>query len=671
MKNEPKDQESFFDEIMDRINAIQQDQMIEESRKFIEQCASRQEAEKAQQNIVDQEIFNEVKNASKDAAVKEKSPIRRLLDGEEDDNDEEEEQPVHSALFDDEPDDIEDFESAEERDEIYRDLKNIVGKMAIKSAVFFLLALISVYLFIAGYKPVLFGGSTQTVWYQIAYLALDILFIFFSAGIFLQGLASLIRGRASTDTLLALFGVSIIAVRIAGIIKPDFLPYQLNLEPMLAIGLLFNVLAKKKIAANIKKNFKLIAMDGDKLTVSVPPSCEANNDLILETGEGGEVMFAHRTGLVSHYIEHSYSDFEWDHKTHYFMFFSIILIFAGTIVLSQLKGWGAALLFPAAAFALSIPFFSRYYYAASIWQNGKKIRKNGGVLTSATSAKKLEDADLMIFSEEAFLGEDAVLLQGVKAMGELQIDELITDIAALFKYTESPLKNLFLKMIDLNTVTLPRIDDLYYHEGMGYSCLIHSKMFLVGNAALMRQFNIAFPASLLEMKLDGCKFPVFVAYHKSPAGVFITGYERNDQTMEALQIAEEERVSIGIISGDFNFGPELFAQLYPLKRPELLHFLSAKTSAACLPYLQRREKAADLIASRTGARGLMACLYGASKLLTALKINRVIRIVYTILSLALIFFIALSGYSANTALQILVFQAIWMLPVCAICTFCK
>lgn len=87
------------------------------------------------------------------------------------------------------------------------------------------------------------------------------------------------------------------------------MPYQLNLEPMLAIGLLFNVLAKKKIAANIKKNFKLIAMDGDKLTVSVPPSCEANNDLILETGEGGEVMFAHRTGLVSHYIEHSYSEF--------------------------------------------------------------------------------------------------------------------------------------------------------------------------------------------------------------------------------------------------------------------------------------------------------------------------------------------------------------------------
>ena len=80
MKNEPKDQESFFDEIMDRINAIQQDQMIEESKKFIEQCASRQEAEKAQQNVVDQEIFNEVKNASKDAAVKEKSPIRRLLE---------------------------------------------------------------------------------------------------------------------------------------------------------------------------------------------------------------------------------------------------------------------------------------------------------------------------------------------------------------------------------------------------------------------------------------------------------------------------------------------------------------------------------------------------------------------------------------------------------------
>lgn len=668
MNKEPK---SALDEIMEKINEIQQEaQLVESSKKLIENRD--QELNEASSDFaIDEDLFDQIKEQKKVEESKEKSAFRRFMDGEEDENDEDEALPKRSVLYDDEPEDIQDFETEEDRDEIYRDLKNIVGKMAVKMFFLLLLSGVSLYLFAAGFWPALFGNNTDSVWFRLSFLAVDALCLVFSFGIFGEGLSHLLRARADTDTLLALMWVAVVAVRIVGMIKPDFLPYPLNLEPMLVLGLLFNVSAKKKIASNIKNNFKVVATSADKLTATVPPSCETNNELILETGEGGEIMYAHSTSLVSKYIDHSYGDFNWDHKLQRLWFLSVLMILICTIAVSQLAGWGAAVLFPAAALAISVPFFSRYYYASSIFKNGKKIRKNGGVLTSARSAKELEDADLLIVAEEDFLGKDAVLLQGVKAMGETQIDDLITNIAALFNNVGTPLKPLFMKMIDQNSVTLPRVDDIYYHEGMGYSCLIHSKMFLVGNQALMEHFNITFPKPLLEMQLKDGHFPVYVAYQKLPAGIFIASYERNADTETAIRLAEEERVSLGIVSNDFLFGEALLKKLYPSTHPELFHFISSKTGAECRQFLRKQEKSADLIASVSGTKGLMACLFGSSKLLSALKINGIIRILYMILALALIFFIALSGYSANTDLQILAFQLIWLIPICAICIFCK
>lgn len=666
MNYEPKDQESIFDEIMAKIESIQQDHIIEESQKII--------TERQQTGIVDEVIFDEIKNSPQDfKSLKPKSPIRKILDEEEDENTAEEEQPIPaSAIYEEPLDDIEDYESEDERDEIYRDLKNTVGKMAAKSIVLFLIAIISVYLFIAGFKPALFGNNVDSIWYQVIHLVLDGVCFAFSLSIFNQGLLRLLRAKADTDTLLALLCISLIIVRIVNLVSPDLLPYSLNFEPMLTIGLYVNVISKKKIAANIKRNFKHSAAGGDKLTLSMPISCETNNNLILETGEGGDVVYAHRTGLISRFIDHSYSDYEWDQGIQRFLFGTLLFIVAGIVALIQLVGWGEAVLFPTASLAVSLPFFARYFYANSIWKVGKKVRKRGGVLTSAKSADQLKDVELMIVSEEELLGEDAVLLQGVKAIGDMQIDRLITNLAALFSHEMTPLRSLFLKMIDSNSVALPRVDDIYYHEGLGYTCLIDSKMFLVGNAEFMKSFNIEFPKSLVELKLNGCKFPVYVAYHKSPVGVFIVGYESNKHTMDGLLYAEENNLGIGVVSHDFNFGPALMKELYPMINVEsFIHFITKKTGDECIDQLGPKAKAADLVSSRNGFKGLVASLLGAKKLLSALKTNLFIRILYTILSIALIFFIALSGYSANTALQILAFQGIWMVPVCAICIFCK
>ena len=152
MSLEPKDQKSALDEIMKKIDELQQEvQAEEESRRLIDK---HDKDEKKETFSIDEDLFDQIKSQKTEGDEKEKSVLRRLLDGDEDENDEQDEPPIHSAIYDEVLEDIDDFETEEDRDEIYRDLKNTVGKMAVKMIFLFCLTLVSLYLFIAGFNAV-------------------------------------------------------------------------------------------------------------------------------------------------------------------------------------------------------------------------------------------------------------------------------------------------------------------------------------------------------------------------------------------------------------------------------------------------------------------------------------------------------------------------------------
>ncbi len=466
MSFDTREQEAYFEEIIKKIDSMRDDtELIDSSRDLI----NRNEEKSDSDSVVDQDIFNKVKEEHKaKSEIRSKNPLKRMLDGDEDETKEEAEIGT-SPLYDDARPDIEEFESEDEIEEIYRDLKNTVGKMAVKGFAAFLLVCASLYLFIAGFKPALFGGNVDSIWFQIAWITVDGVIALLFSGIFIQGISKIIKAGLDTDGLLALLWLSIVAIRIIALFKPEWIGATMNFEPLLTLSLWYNIRSKKMIASNIQKNFKMISAKGEKLTATQPVACELNNRLILETDVGRGATYIHRTKLVSAYIENSFSDYEWDKGVYRINFILLLLVIAGTVAVSQLTGIRQAVIFPAASLSIITPFFSRYFFGKSIALNGKKIRKSGGILTSAESAKSLEDSDLLVLSDAELMGEESVLLQGIKAIGNLRIDELITYVAALFKEIQAPYRHLFLKMVDPKTVDLPRADDIYLHQGLGYS----------------------------------------------------------------------------------------------------------------------------------------------------------------------------------------------------------
>lgn len=175
----------------------------------------------------------------------------------------------------------------------------------------------------------------------------------------------------------------------------------------------------------------------------------------------------------------------------------------------------------------------------------------------------------------------------------------------------------------------------------------------------------------MNLELKEGHFPVYVAYHKSPAGIFLASYERKRDVAAAAEMAGEELIGFGLVSNCFLFDKEMLSKLYPELNPDFVHMISSKTGDASRPMLERCEKSDDSLASVNGIKGLIYGLIGARKLMMALRISRVIKILYILVSLSLIFFIGLAGYSSNTAWQMMLFQLIWLFPTWLICTFCK
>ena len=176
MSFENKDSNSILDEIMAKINEIQTETQVEEVSKPL--IKEHDLGFNDEQNVpfpIDEAIFDLIKEERTipEEPIKEKSVIRRLLDGEEDENEEHEELPIRTITDEEEREDIEDFESDADRDVIYRDLKNTVGKMAVKMIALFFIALGSIYLLIAGFHPALFAGYVDTPWYDAAFLTVD------------------------------------------------------------------------------------------------------------------------------------------------------------------------------------------------------------------------------------------------------------------------------------------------------------------------------------------------------------------------------------------------------------------------------------------------------------------------------------------------------------------
>lgn len=614
------------------------------------------------------ETFNTIKQ-SKESGVK--SSLASFAKGEEEQDDGEEEYFYTSELTEE----IDDFESPEEKEDILLELKKMNSSASFKSSVTFLLTVVSAIVFLCSSFGLNVPGINLTEgskFFVIISLAISVLATVINFNSIIKGAASVIKFSCTQETMLLLAFLSNLALDLSYIINDvTFGGRYISFDFIYMLLLLFNIFAKKIMAKNILKNFHIASSGGQKTVVNRPEMEEIANDIILETGNGGDILYATKSKFVSDFIRNSFKDFELcSKKSRLSLILSIAVIGFSVFIYITSKSGAHALAYLAGAFTVITPVLHTFSFAVPIFVNSRKARKFGGAIVGSETAYLLKDSQTMIVDDSDVFN---VTLNGIRLYGDSSVDEAIEYLCSLYGTVGGPLKPLFMDMLGDNVVSLPRADEIYYHENKGYSCLIHSKVFVVGSKSLIDHFGIEVDDSEFEIIYrQKQKNVLFVAYDGKLMGVFLLSYAFAHGVSKAFSIFENDQINVAIAERDANVSMSLINSCHKFEDDNTVRIMNFRTARNCFSKFEIKNKTASLLLSNTGLKGIAAAFHGCKAMLFAIKANNVIRIISSLMAMFLITFLLLfSEPSFTLPTHILIFQLLWSVPVLFVSLFSK
>jgi len=611
------------------------------------------------------DTFNSIKNKS---AVSVKESIASFANGveEEDDGEEQFIQPM------DKTEEIDDYNSKEDRDAIISELKKLKTTAFVRTLFSFVLLALSLLFFATSNSWISLPGidavSDNKIFIGISF-ALCVLSAAINFSSIVGGFKSLFKFKFNAESFISTIFVLNSVLDVMYLLGKATSGVKVSFDFILCLFLFLNIFSKNLIIKSVYKNFLISSSDGCKNVINMPNSEEALNDIMLETGCQADIVYASKTEFVSDFINKSFKDFESrNSKVETFLFFASAIL---TVVYYVMKtNVVSSVVFFIASLCVVCPFLFVYSYAAPLYYNSKKTRKSGGVIVGTESADVLKDVQTLIVDDSDIFN---ATLNGIRLYGDSSIDDAILYLNSLYCKVGGPLYPLFSDMLSENILSLPRIDDVYYHDTMGYSGLIHSKVFVAGNKKSMDHFGVEVDDSEYEIIYQQkSKHVLFVAYDGKLMGVFLLSYNLSHGVKKAFEICEKNQISVCIAERDPNVNSKTLFDAYTPKEKLLFNIISFRTARKCFDKFELKNKAPSLVISRTGIKGLAVALNCCKSMIFALKTNKVIRILASVIGLPLIaFLLFFSDVSTNLSVQILVYQLLWSMPILFVSLFSK
>ena len=569
---------------------------------------------------------------------------------------------------------IDDYESEDDREDVLAELKKLKTSATFKTVFTFLLACVSAALYVVFYAGINVPGidiTYDTVVYLPFILAISVAASVVNAFSLTDGIKSLFKLKAIPESFLALIFIFSSVLDVCYIVLKTPAEKCVIFDLLYLIMLFFCIAAKRLIVVNMYKNFLVASADGSKLVINNQQQDELINDIIVDTGCPNEIAYASRSEFVKGFIRRSFCDFDVCNKYTSPGIVMLVSAFAVTIInYIVVKSFTNSLMLFVGAMCAVSPIVQGINFALSLSGNSKRARKNGGVIIGSKSCAELDDVQTVVTDDTELFG---VTLNGIRFYADESADDVILYLNSLYRVTGGPLKSLFENMLSDDIKSLPRIDDIYYHEDMGYSALINSKIFLAGNRNLMDHFGIHVDDSEYEIIYrQKSKHVLFAAYDNKIVGVFLLSYTMPNSVKNALKLCERDQLCLVIAKHDENVNSDTLFYHYNTQDKLLFKIMNFGNAQRCVSKLIADASAQSQITSRTGLSGLIKALHGCKSIKFAISANRVIRIMSSVIALGLVAFLSFfSGITGSFPLQILVYQLLWLIPELFISIFSK
>ena len=569
---------------------------------------------------------------------------------------------------------IDDYENEEEREDIAAELKRLKSSASFKTLLTFIFACLSGVLFAALRS----GFSLPGI--DIAYdigvyipfiLGVSVVATLINAVSIINGIKSIFKLKFISESFLVLIFVFSSILDICYIVLKTPAQECIVFDFLYVLMLMFCINSKRIITNNIYKSFSVVSADGSKMVMDNDQNDEFINDIIVDTGCSNDIAYAARSNFISNYISRSFTDYDLCNKFSAPGRILFILPLVAALINYFVLGSFTTCIKTLVGILMAVtPLLQGTNFAVSVYTNGKKSRKNGGAIVGVDSCFELNDVQTVVIDDSDIF---TAALNGIRFYGDSNADDMILYLNSLYSVTGGPLKALFGNMLSEDIKKLPRIDDIYYHDNMGYSSLINSKIFLAGNKELMEHFGIEIDDGDFEtIYKQKSKHILFTAYNGKLCGVFLISYSLSYGVSRAFEAYEKDQVCVVIAQHDQNINYETLFYHYATEEKLLFKIMNFGNAQKCIQKFKTSNTTPSQVVSRTGILGLAYALHGCKSIKFALSAAKVIKIISSVIALGLMTFLAFfSGMTAALPLQILAYHILWAVPSMFVSVFSK
>lgn len=161
--------------------------------------------------------------------------------------------------------------------------------------------------------------------------------------------------------------------------------------------------------------------------------------------------------------------------------------------------------------------------------------------------------------------EGCVKLCGIRPVRREDIDRAIIYAASMLANGCQTLQDVFLGMIGDNRKLLAKVDDFQDVYGKGYVGWINGERVLIGNRALMEDYEISIPSLEYEQKNTvNQRRVIYLAVAGKLFSMFQVAYQRDTDTAYVLDSLRRTGISLVVDGEDFNCDAVLLEAVYGL-----------------------------------------------------------------------------------------------------------
>ena len=563
---------------------------------------------------------------------------------------------------------IDDYTSTADAKSIANELKGSSRKLSVRMLITGISALV---LFIA--TLVCEGkGNAGT---SIAYLIITGIFILLPLGFcfknIINGIKSVLRFKADSDSAMAVASVLVLVQTIAAFLNVDKVSDgSIHVYGAVLAAMLFvNTLGKISMVKRIYGNFRFITAREQKYAVKTYDDYNTSLKLAKDSvAEAPSIVYQKKAGFLKRFLQLSYNPDPSESSSQAIAPLGLLLsLLLCIICIFITKDVAASITAMAAAAVVSVSFTNMLGLNMPISKLCNKARRAGAMVVGYDGIKSIAGTNAIMVDANDLFPEGTVVLDGVKTFGT-DPEKAVYGATALIKEVGGILSNIFGQVINEYDSDLPRATGLTLEDENGISGKVDGKTILIGNRAILMNHGIEPPERDDVVKYTiGGKKAMFIAVDGKLEAMLVMSYRADKRKKIELQRLEQNGVSLIVRSTDVNITPKFLGNTFGISEASISVVYGNLGKVYSKLVDEEIPRADALVATKGRIESLMNVVSACVKEKKIINLIVAVQNIAVVLGFVLVAFLCcFSGMAQISSGALLMYELFWLVVVLVI-----